>query len=355
METLTLIIGLVVLGVALALLYGRTRPSATPPDPRLDQLNLQLNQSVQVMLQQMTALSQRMDDRMKETTALSERTHRSMGERLDSAAKVIHQVTSKLSQLEESNKKIHDIGKDLSSLQEILRTTKLRGNLGELFLGDLLAQIFPKEHFTLQHRFKTGATVDAVVHLRDGILVPVDAKFPLENFKRVTEASDDEGAKKAQKVFASDVRKHVDDIAAKYILTDEGTLDFAIMYIPAENVYYEVIVRDQDEKSISQYALSKRVIPVSPNTFYIYLQALMLGLRGLQIERGAKDILATLGRLKTDFQKFGEDFELVGTHLGRAQNSYVNSEKRLGVFQEKLERVEAPGEEVKVLGAGEVS
>ncbi len=350
MEILTLIIGLVVLGVALALLYGRTRSESTPPDPRLDQLNQHLGQSVQLMLQQMNALSQRMDDRMKETTALSERTHRSMGERLDSAAKVIHQVTSKLSQLEESNKKIHDIGKDLSSLQEILRTPKLRGNLGELFLGDLLAQIFPKEHFTLQYRFKTGATVDAVVHLRDGILVPVDAKFPLENFKRVTEAGDEEAAKKAQKVFASDVKKHVDDIASKYILSDEGTLDFAIMYIPAENVYYEVIVRDQDEKSISQYALSKRVIPVSPNTFYIYLQALMLGLRGLQIERGAKDILATLGRLKTDFEKFGEDFELVGTHLGRAQNSYGNSEKRLTTFKDRLERVEAPGTEaVKVL------
>jgi DNA recombination protein RmuC len=163
------------------------------------------------------------------------------------------------------------------------------------------------------------------------------------------EAGSDETQAKARKSFSGDVKKHVDAIASKYILEDEGTFDFALMYIPAENVYYEIIIKDQDEKSISQYALSKHVIPVSPNSFYIYLQALVMGLRGLQIEKGAKEILATLGRLKTDFERFGQDYELVGTHLGRAQSSYANSDKRLGKFREKLEGIEAQSSSSKQL------
>lgn len=302
----------------------------------------QSDQSTQLLMNQLNAISQRMDERLRETSNVNERTQRSIGERLDNAAKFMTQLTGKLSQLEEANKRIFDIGKDLSGLQQILQAPKLRGNLGELFLGDLLTQIFPKENFTLQYRFKTGATVDAVIHLRENMMVPVDAKFPLENFKRVVESEGEEAIQKARKTFVSDVRKHIDDIASKYILTDEGTFDFALMYVPAENVYYEIIVKDQEDKSISQYALSKRVIPVSPNSFYIYLQALIMGLKGLQIERSAKDILVTLGRLQSDFGKFSEDFELVGTHLGRAQSSYHNSEKRLGRLKEKLDSVDTP-------------
>jgi len=339
MNYLFLLVALVVMAGVGYLILSR-RQDGQFEQQRLEQQNQQLNQSMQLMLTQLNAMSTRVDERLKEGVVSNERTHRSVGERLDNAAKVINQVTSKLSQLEESNKKIHDIGKDLSSLQEILRAPKLRGNLGELFLGDLLTQIFPKDNFSLQYRFKSGASVDAVIHLRDGLILPVDAKFPLENFKRVMDAGSDEEQARARKTFSGDVKKHVDAIASKYILPDEGTFDFALMYIPAENVYYEMIIKDQDEKSISQYALSRNVIPVSPNSFYIYLQALIMGLRGLQIEKGAKEILATLGRLKTDFERFGQDYELVGTHLGRAQSSYANSDKRLGKFKEKLEGIE---------------
>lgn len=337
MEILFGFLAVVAVGVV-GYIFFSTRQDRSATDRQLEQLNQQVNQSMQTMLQQLNAVS-----------TMNERTHRSVGERLDNAAKVINDVTGKLSTLEEANKKIFDVGKDISSLQEILRAPKLRGNLGELFLGDLLSQYFPKENFSLQYKFKTGAMVDAVIHLRDQMIVPVDAKFPLENFKRVMEADDEETQKKAKKVFANDVKKHIDDIANKYILPDEGTFDFAIMYVPAENVYYEVIVKDQEEKSINEYALAKRVIPVSPNSFYIYLQAILLGLKGLQIEKGAKDILATLGRLQTDFSKFGNDFELVGTHLGRAQNSYMSSEKRLGKFKDKLDTVEGSAKETKQL------
>ncbi|EKD93109.1 MAG: hypothetical protein ACD_28C00243G0001, partial [uncultured bacterium] len=296
-----------------------------------------VQQGIQALLQQVNVLSRRVDERLKENSLLTDRTHRTLGDRLDHANKVINQVTHKLASLEESNQRIFEVGKDILSLQEILKTPKLRGNLGELFLGDLLTQILPRENFSLQHKFKTGAVVDAVIRLREGLLVPVDAKFPLENFKRGLHLSDEKERMALKKTFFNDVQKHVDAIADRYILTDEGTLDFALMYVPAENIYYDMIIRENDEKNISEYALSRRVIPVSPNSFYVYLQALLLGLRGLQIEKEAKGILLTLGRLKGDFQKFGEEFSLLGTHLGRAQNTYGASEKRLNQFRGKLE------------------
>jgi len=211
--------------------------------------------------------------------------------------------------------------------------------LGELFLGDLLAQILPQEHYMLQYRFKSGEVVDAVVKLRDEYLVPVDSKFPLENFKRVIEAQDDEERKRAHKVFLSDVKKHIDAIAAKYILPDEKTFDFALMYVPAENVYYDMIVKDAEGTGISDYALQKKVIPVSPNSFYIYLQAIVLGLRGMRIEQSAKDILLYLQRLRGDFGKFSEDYRVLGKHLGYAKNSYDESEKRLEKVSDKLESI----------------
>jgi DNA recombination protein RmuC len=138
--------------------------------------------------------------------------------------------------------------------------------------------------------------------------------------------------------FAIDVKKHINAIAEKYILPDEGTYDFALMYIPAENVYYETIVKDEsaDGKSLSYYAMSKHVIPVSPSSFYAYLQAILLGLKGMKIEQSAKEIIQYLGRLQGDFSRFRDDFGLLGKHLGHAQSVYQNTEKRLEQFSQKL-------------------
>jgi DNA recombination protein RmuC len=176
----------------------------------------------------------------------------------------------------------------------------------------------------------------------------VDLKFPLENFIRTLESTTEEDRVRAKKQFAADVRKHIDTIAGKYILPDEGTYDFALMYIPAENVYYEVIIKDEalGEKNLNQYALSKRVIPVSPSSFYAYLQAIVLGLRGLRIEERAKDIIQYLNRLQGDFIKFRDDFALLGKHLGHAQSSYQSTEKRLDQFGQKLLSADADPREL---------
>jgi len=265
-----------------------------------------------------------------------------MGTRLDNAARVVGEVRQNLGELTKATERVFDVGKDIASLQEILRAPKLRGVLGELFLGDLLTQILPPTHFTLQHKFKSGEAVDAVIRLGQG-LVPVDSKFPLENFKRVIAGETEEERKAARKKFATDVKKHIDAIATKYILPDEGTFDFALMYIPAENVYYEVILKDDafgEEKGLCAYALARRVIPVSPNSFYAYLQAIVLGLKGLRIEKSAHEIIQHLKRLEGDFQRFRDDFDVLGKHLGNTRGKYEDAAKRLDRFGEKLASIE---------------
>jgi DNA recombination protein RmuC len=195
----------------------------------------------------------------------------------------------------------------------------------------------PSQHFSIQHGFRSGEKVDAVIKLGSG-LVPVDAKFPLENFRRILEVANDEERNRARRQFAVDVKKHIDAIAGKYILPDEGTYDFALMYIPAENIYYETIIRDgvPEEKSLCHYAMAKHVIPVSPNSLYAYLQAIVLGLKGMKIEDRAKEIIQYLNRLQGDFGKFREEFALLGKHVGHAQASYQTADRRLEQFGQKL-------------------
>lgn len=246
-------------------------------------------------------------------------------------------INKTLGQLDEANKRIFEVGKDISSLQELLKAPTFRGEIGEFLLANLLAQILPSGYFTIKHEFKNGEIVDAVIKLADE-LVPVDSKFPLENFKKMIDANEDE-SKKLKKEFARDVKKHIDAISKKYILPDEGTYDFALMYIPAENVYYETIIKDKsndEEKSICAYALSKKVIPVSPNSFYAYLQVILLGLNGLTIEKSAREIIANLGTLQIDLNKFKDDFDILGRHISNTKNKYEDAEKRLDRFSDKL-------------------
>jgi DNA recombination protein RmuC len=311
-----------------------------------------LTQSMSLMSQQMAQMTGQINTQMGSITQQLSQTTGQIGQRLDNAARVVGEVRQNLGELSKSAERIFEVGKDISSLQEILRAPKLRGTLGELFLGDLLSQILPPDHFTLQYAFRAGEMVDAVIHLGQG-LVPIDSKFPLENFRRMIESQGDEEKKANRRKFVTDLKRHIDLIATKYILPDEGTFDFALMYIPAENVYYETMIRDEtlgDEKSLANYALSRRVIPVSPSSFYAYLQAIVLGLKGLRIEKSAREIIQHLGRLQGDFARFREDFEVLGKHLNNTRSKYDESSKRLDRFGEKLSRsstgLSAPGGEL---------
>jgi Uncharacterized protein conserved in bacteria len=282
----------------------------------------------------------------------------SLGNRLDDFSETVSnrlqsstgEVNTRLENLREKIGEIHESGKAAAELVNIMRAPKLRGGIGELLLGDLLAQILPAEHFHLQYRFKSGVTVDAAIQIGSKV-VPVDSKFPLENFRRILEAPTEHERAVGRKQFLRDVKKHIDAIASKYILPDEGTYPFALMYVPAENVYYETIIREEsasEERQVLPYALEKRVIPVSPNSFYAYLQVILLGLNGMKVEKNAREILNMLNRLRGDFERLQESFRLLGRHLTNAQGSYADTDKTLTKFEAKLAQIEAPAE-AKVL------
>jgi len=302
-----------------------------------------LNKNISLLTEQLRTINEQVNQQLLLVNQQLQSSSGQIGQRLDSAREVISKVSERLGELSKTSEQIHEVGKNIATLQEILRPPKLRGGLGEQFLGELLSQILPPEFFTLQYSFSSGERVDAVVKIGEK-LVPIDSKFPLDNFKRVIECKTDEERRTWQKVFYRDVRKHIDDIASKYILPQEKTYDFALLYIPAENVYYETITKDEsfgEEKGVLNYALNKRVIPVSPNSFYAYLQVIILGLKGLQIEKDAVKIQALLSGLKKDIGGFQEDFQLVGRHLTNALNKFEEARRRLDKFNFKLEQIES--------------
>ena len=313
---------------------------------QMEQLRLQmsdgLNKNISLLTEQQRAVNEQLRGITEQVNRQLLDSSGEISKRLDNAARVIGDVQKNIGELSEASKQIFEVGKNIATLQEILQPPKLRGGLGEQFLGELLSQVLPPQFFTLQYMFSSGERVDAVVRLGEKI-VPVDSKFPLDNFKRIIECKTEEERKASQKAFYRDVKKHIDDIASKYIVPNEGTYDFALMYIPAENVYYETITKDDsfgEEKGILNYALKKKVIPVSPNLFFAYLQVIVLGLKGLQIEKDAQKILALLASLKKDLGGFQEDFQLVGKHITNAMNKFEEARRRLDKFNFKLEQIE---------------
>jgi DNA recombination protein RmuC len=254
--------------------------------------------------------------------------------RFEHASETTRQIHEQLGRIGQTNEQMLERAKDLSRLQEALRPPKARGGFGELLLGNLLADRLPPDAYTLQHTFRSGDRVDAVIRVER--LVPVDAKFPLDNFLRLTEAAADEERTLAQKAFERDVRGHVDAIAQKYIRPDEGTYDFAFMYLPSEAVYYELMC-GRDGRLLA-YGHEKRVFAMSPTSFTAYLQVIVLGLKGMQIERHAQEVMAYCAQLQKDFSLFKRDFDVIGTHIGNAQGKYAEAEKRLSRFETRLER-----------------
>ncbi len=276
----------------------------------LDKTNENLNQA-------MRESNQTVADSLQKST-------QSMNERLDKAAEFIAGVKKEVGQMAE-------IGRGMKDIQEFLRSPKLRGNIGEMVLKELLGQMLPKKAFNLQYSFKSGEIVDAAIQTEAG-LVPIDSKFPMENFRKIMAAETDREKDSARKVFTNDVRKHIRAIANKYILPDEGTIDYALMYVPSEAVYYE-IVNDPD---LFDYAGKNKVLPVSPTTFYAYMKAILASFEGQRVEERARQILAALGSIEKDYEKITDNLTTLSRHLTNAHNQMNNVNNSFSLLGQKL-------------------
>lgn len=244
--------------------------------------------------------------------------------RLDKAAQIIAQVQKNIGEFTE-------ISRSIQEWQKFLASPKMRGNIGEQILADLLNQHFPKNSFRLQYQFKSGEKVDAVIFTNQGI-IPIDAKFPLDSFKRCLKAENEKIRNDFKKAFLNDVKKHIEVIAKKYILPEEKTVDYALMYIPSENVYYEIISSEE----IFTFAGEKRVLPVSPMSFFAYIKAILLSFEGQKIEKKAKQIIVLLQAVSKDYEKTQETMELVNKHLTNAYSQMNNLTRDFRSLGDKL-------------------
>lgn len=258
-------------------------------------------------------------------TGAMQRSSQTLNDRLDNAARYINQVAKEVGQMNE-------LGQSMRDLQVFLQSPKLRGNIGEQVLKDLIAQSFPKGSFHLQYAFKSGDKVDAAITTSAGIL-PIDSKFPLENFRKMTTAGTRAERSEAKREFSRDVKKHIAAIAKKYILPEEGTLDLAIMYIPSESVYHEIAGTPE----LLEYAKQERIYPVSPNTLYLVLQSLLLSFEGQKIETKTREIFRLLQAVQKDYQKTSGVLDVLGKHINNAFNTFSSVSKSFSLMGQKLD------------------
>jgi DNA recombination protein RmuC len=279
------------------------------------------------------ALNDAMRGQTSDVAKLLQSNTKQLNERLDTAARVIGDLKQNLGEMSE-------VGKGIKSLQEFLQSPKLRGNIGEQVMQDMIGQTFPKNSFHLQYQFKSGVKVDAVLKTDAGLLC-VDSKFPMENFTKMHKGETEAVRNLAKKDFVADVKKHVNDINKKYILPEEGTMDFALMYIPSEAVYYEIANMEE----LMEYARNQRVYPVSPNTLYAHLQVLLLSFQGKALEQKSRQVFQLLRAIQKDYSKVEENLGVLSKHVGNAYNMMSAVLGSFSLMGQKLSRTEHLEEE----------
>lgn len=252
-------------------------------------------------------------------------TNRAISERLDRTADIIGGLQGRLGEMTQ-------IGPDIRRLSEVMASPKARGNFGEEMLENMLSQVLHRSHYRSQYKFQNGETVDMIITVGDKIL-PIDSKFSMENFRLYKEAQEDEAADGLKKAFLRDVKKRVDEIHKKYILPQEGTFDFALMYIPSEGVFQEA----QDDDTTVAYARDKKVHFVSPGTLYCYLQIILLALRGQKVNEAAEQILSMIAGIKQESLKFGRNLEVLANHLKNAGNTMLTVTNDYGKLQRSID------------------
>jgi DNA recombination protein RmuC len=310
-------------------------------------LTAQLAQVAQSVTTQLGQVNQQLQSGMASTGTLVSGAQKDVSEQLRASTEMLGNIRQQLGEVKQASSEVSDAAKHIET---VLGGAKSRGTLGEVTLERMLADSLPEAFYETQHRFSTGESVDAVVHM-GGKMLPIDSKFPLDAFRRLMETGEE-----ARKGFAQSVKVHTDSIAKKYILPDEDTLDIALMFVPSEGVYYELLRSETTGGSpLDEYCRGKRVIPVSPNTLFAHLRVIFMGLRGMQIEENAKRILSDLTGLKKHIENFSDVYDRLGGHLKNAQQSYLDSTQKLDRARNTLDDMVRGAPDAKALEAASKS
>ncbi len=303
--------------------------------------------SALLLKQDLTNISSNMnelrDSLQKQLDVKLSQSNRQMVDQFQESAKIIKDVTTKLTSLEKTNQQVGDIASELKTLQNVLQNPKQRGGVGEYYLQTVLENIMPPGHFKLQYTFKNGDIVDAAIFV-DKKILPVDSKFSLENYNRLVEEKDKDKRESLAKLFKADLKSRIDE-TAKYIRPSENTMDFAFMFIPSEAIYYDLLINkvgitNTSARDLLEYAFrDKNVIIVSPTTFMAYLQTVLQGLRSLQIEETAKEIQIRVGQLGKHIGAYETFMQKLGNSLGTTVNHYNTAHKELGKIDKDVVKI----------------
>lgn len=303
------------------------------------------DQALLLIQGQINEMARKIDSQMNESS-------KAVREQFGQSAKIIKDITQELTRVNEGNKQVMSITDQLRSLQDTLKNTKQRGMLGEYSLEVILDNYFP-QNYERQYRFKNGDTVDFVIKVRDK-LIPIDSKFSLDNYQRILEAKTDAERSQYEEAFKSDLKRRIDE-TSKYIKPSEGTMEFAFMFIPAEAIYYDLLINrigavKSNTRDLVEYAMGeKHVVIVSPTSFLAYLQTVLQGLKALQIEESAKEIGKRVGELGRHIENYDAYFKKLGTHLGTTVNMYNNAQKELGKIDKDVLRITGKAIEIEPL------
>lgn len=342
MTNILLALSLLLLLGALAAIFFLYKKIQEQNKPKEDDKNLFV-----MLQQQIQDLNRTVDQKMAETHKAMNDTqqnlHKTIQSQFGQSTRIITEITEKLTSLDKTNQQVIGFSEQLNNLEKVLTSQKTRGNLGEAGLQLVLENILPPTAFELQYTFNDGDIVDAIVKTKDGI-IPVDAKFSLDNYNRILEAIDDKQKEQYEKEFKNDLKRRIDE-TAKYIKPKEGTMDFAFMFIPAEAIYYDLLVNEVgavkvNTRSLIDYAFKdKKVIIVSPTTFAAYLQTVLQGLRALKIEEGAKTIRKNVEMLGKHLKAYEQFMQKLGTSMSTTVNHYNAAYKELGKIDKDVVRI----------------
>lgn len=348
MQTAIIILLILLIALLAYVLYSLQKMKEKPADTTMADIFMQQFNELSRLQQDMT---QRVDEKLNHT---QERLHDSLKHQTSESLRAIRDVTEKLTRLDETNKQVMSFADQLQNLQDILKNPKQRGILGEYYLESTLKNVLPPKSYKLQYKISEGNVVDAVVFVRERI-IPIDSKFSLENYNRLTEAKDVSEKERLEKLFKNDLKERINE-TAKYIQPENGTMDFAFMFIPHEAIYYDLLVNEVGSVKVNtqdliQYAFSKNVLIVSPTSFLAFLQTVLQGLKALEIEESAKQIQGQVEQLDRHMKAYESYHDKLGNSLKTVVNHYNASSKEFKKIDKDVARVteRAVGYDVNLL------